>query len=129
MQPLPKPMQFISSPQSLREGAVIEASNLLQVTYQRAQKESPEFISVFGGVEQSVDVKFSTLIIRAAPEPVLTLYDFVMTTFAPTSSSPLTIVEELVTQDPPNSDDRVASGEIRVDVALAGIQRTFFVLF
>lgn len=64
-----------------------EEKDLLSVAYVRVQQESPEFAIVYGGIEQSVDVKISTFIFHAAPEPVLMLYDFIMTTFVPESDS------------------------------------------
>jgi len=57
--------------------------NLLTVRYRRCQPESPVFLSQFGGIDQNVDVRISTFIFRAAPEPVLAVYDFIMTTFVP----------------------------------------------
>ena len=57
--------------------------NLLIVRYKRCQPESPVFLSQFEGIDQSVDIKVSTFIFRAAPEPVLAVYDFIMTTFVP----------------------------------------------
>ncbi|KAF5390329.1 hypothetical protein D9757_002946 [Collybiopsis confluens] len=65
-----------------------EEKDLLSVAYARVQPESPDFTTVYEGIEQSVDVKISTFIFHAAPEPVLTLYDFIMTTFVPQSESP-----------------------------------------
>jgi vacuolar protein sorting-associated protein 13A/C len=62
--------------------------NLLIVKYARAQKASPDFSTIYEGISQSVDITISTVIFRAAPEPVLTLYDFVMTTFVPKSEPP-----------------------------------------
>lgn len=57
--------------------------NLLIVRYKRCQPESPVFLSQFQGIDQSVDIKVSTFVFRAAPEPVLAVYDFIMTTFVP----------------------------------------------
>lgn len=54
---------------------------LVQVRYMRVQKDSPEFMTVHEGVDQSVDVDLSTFKITFAPEPILSLYDFIMTTF------------------------------------------------
>jgi len=56
---------------------------LLKVRYNRVQKDSPEFMTVYEGVDQSVDVDLSTFKIGIAPEPILSLYDFIMTTFVP----------------------------------------------
>lgn len=59
----------------------------MEVAYRRVQKSSPDFISVYNGFDQSVEVKLSTFIFRAVPEHVLSLYDYLMTTFVPDRSS------------------------------------------
>jgi len=61
--------------------------DLLIVRYKKCQPESPVFLAKFDGIDQSVDIKISTFIFRAAPEPVLAVYDFVMTTFVPGPAS------------------------------------------
>jgi vacuolar protein sorting-associated protein 13A/C len=61
--------------------------DLLTVKYKRAQREGPEFESLFEGIDQSVDMDISTVNFHAAPEPVVALFSFVMTTFVPPPSS------------------------------------------
>ncbi|WWC86271.1 uncharacterized protein L201_001144 [Kwoniella dendrophila CBS 6074] len=56
---------------------------LLRVKYLKVQKESPEFMTTHEGVDTSIDVELSTFNITLAPEPILSLYDFIMTTFVP----------------------------------------------
>jgi vacuolar protein sorting-associated protein 13A/C len=63
---------------------------LLKVRYNKVQKDSPEFMTVHEGVDQSVDVELSTFKIGIAPEPILSLYDFIMTTFVPPDEAPVT---------------------------------------
>ena len=70
-------IEFMSSADTVGQ------DDLLIVRYKRCQPESPVFLTKFDGINQSVDIKISTFIFRAAPEPVLTVYDFVMTTFVP----------------------------------------------
>jgi len=70
-------IEFMSSADTVGQ------DNLLIVRYKRCQPESPVFLTKFDGINQSVDIKISTFIFRAAPEPVLAVYDFVMTTFVP----------------------------------------------
>lgn len=62
--------------------------DLMTVAYTRAQKESPEFLSVFEGVNQSVVVALSTFLVHAEPEPVITIYNFVMSTFTSPGAPP-----------------------------------------
>jgi len=77
VQPSGKDIQFISTP----ELDLANDKDLLRIAYSRVQKQSPDFFTLFEGIDQNVDVKMSTLAFRAAPEPVLALYDFIMTTF------------------------------------------------
>lgn len=76
-----EPIEFMTSadPDSTQD------KDLLIVKYKRAQRESPEFESLFEGIDQNVDVQISTFIFHAEPEPVVALYDFVMTTFVPSA--------------------------------------------
>lgn len=68
---------------SAKDDAAHTDFKLLKVRYKRVQKVSPEFMTVHEGVDQAIDVDFSTFDITVAPEPILALYDFVMTTFVP----------------------------------------------
>ncbi|KAH7930968.1 vacuolar protein sorting-associated protein 13 [Leucogyrophana mollusca] len=105
------------------------ASNkdLLSVSYRRVQKASPEFASVYEGIDQSVDIQVSTFIFHAAPEPVVSLYDFIMTTFVPQGSDQPTIEGDTdqsadTVSGMPVSLDEPSSGIIRVAVKLESVQ-------
>ncbi|KAF4605212.1 hypothetical protein EYR40_003995 [Pleurotus pulmonarius] len=124
IQPDDKPLKLISSSDQDEN----QEGDLLTMTYNRAQKASPEFISVFEGIDQHVDIKLSTFIFRAAPEAVISLYDFIMSTFvAPVSpttpqlqaelSSPQ-VGEKAITQ-------QAKKEKIRVLVTLASAQVRF----
>ncbi len=76
-----EPLEFMSSADGL------STEDLLTVKYTRVQQASPEYQQVYEGIDQNVDVKISTFLFRAAPEPVVTLYDFIMTTFVPQNKS------------------------------------------
>lgn len=119
------PMAVLSSKQ------VDTDRDLLKVHYRRAQKESPEFMTVFESIDQSIEVTMSTILVRAQPEPVLALYDFIMTTFVPENpSSPPTPVLPGVTDVAPPPEDTPApspapapaSDKIRVRVDLQGVE-------
>ncbi|WWD17860.1 hypothetical protein CI109_102304 [Kwoniella shandongensis] len=56
---------------------------LVQVKFNKVQKDSPEFMTRHEGVDMSIDTELSTFKFTIAPEPILTLYDFIMTTFVP----------------------------------------------
>lgn len=111
------PIKFMSSADSESP----QDKDLLTVTYCRVQKESPEFHTVYEGIDQSVDVKISTFIFRVAPEPVLSLYDFIMTTFVPQSDNrTIDNQEHELTKVSP--DASAPEGKIRVLVKLASVQ-------
>lgn len=55
----------------------------MKIGYRRAQKASPDFMSVYEGYDQSVEVRLTTFVVRAVPEHVITLYDYIMSTFVP----------------------------------------------
>ncbi|GLB36151.1 putative vacuolar protein sorting-associated protein [Lyophyllum shimeji] len=117
---LPRPLRFISSAES---GSSRE--DLLSVAYTRVQKESPEFTSVYEGIDQNVDIKVSTFIFRTAPEPIISLYDFVMTTFVPQSDTQRRNQEVQARKDStkdPRKSEPPADSKIRVLVKLASVQ-------
>jgi vacuolar protein sorting-associated protein 13A/C len=112
--------------------------NLLTVRYKRCQPESPVFLSQFDGVDQSVDIKISTFIFKAAPEPVLAVYDFIMTTFVPgpvpnqRQQQNVAAAEEGISLDrgkyvtPVVAEQQQAAQKIRVLVTLASVQGISF---
>lgn len=125
MQPGLQPIKFMSSADSDSP----QDKNLLIVKYTRAQKASPDFATVYESIDQSVDITISTVILRAAPEPVLAMYDFVMTTFVP-KSEPQAI--DIVSNQVPGINTSVSapqqsglSEKIRVEVKLATVQSEF----
>ncbi|KAJ3917835.1 vacuolar protein sorting-associated protein 13 [Lentinula edodes] len=102
-----------------------EEKDLLSVAYVRVQQESPEFAIVYGGIEQSVDVKISTFIFHAAPEPVLMLYDFIMTTFVPESDNSSPQLDPQVSSSESNLSAQLTSEnerKIKVSVNLASVR-------
>ncbi|TEB35046.1 hypothetical protein FA13DRAFT_1915662 [Coprinellus micaceus] len=101
-------------------------TDLLRVKYVRAQRDSPEFESAYEGIDQTVDVKLSTLVFQMEPEPILAVYDFIMTTFVPSFSQPPTPQVEtaersLQATSVPEQNDM----KIRVLVKLQGVQVVF----
>jgi hypothetical protein len=106
--------------------------DLLTVTYKRVQKASPDFATVHDGVDQSIDVKISTFIFRAAPEPVVSLYDFVMATFVPqqtTSSLEMASIRASDNQQPaPATQVSTNPDKIRLTMKLATVQGRFLLL-
>ncbi|KAJ7597035.1 vacuolar protein sorting-associated protein 13 [Mycena floridula] len=87
---------------------------LVAVTYTRKQSE--------GVVDQNVDIVMSTFVFRASPEPVITLYDFIMTTFVP-PSSPDTNQDQQALQSSDSTVSEVQNeNKIHVSVRLESVQ-------
>ncbi|PFH54473.1 hypothetical protein AMATHDRAFT_72271 [Amanita thiersii Skay4041] len=117
-------INFMSS----AEHTAIDSQDLLSVRYRRVQDDSPEFLTLFEGVHQQVDVDLSTFVFQASPEPVLAVYDFVMTTFVqdvepqPKSKSP----EGITTSTSISGKYKVKEGgtneKIRLQFQLASVQ-------
>jgi len=122
-QPSGKDIHFISTP----EHGTSKEMDLLRIAYTRTQKESPDFLSAHEGIDQNVDIKMSTLIFCAAPEPVLAMYDFIMATFVPNSDPvaqprPLPSPESLGQLEVAQADKGGSDGKIRVLIKLEGVQ-------
>lgn len=114
-------IQFITTPEI---GPSID-KDLLRISYYRIQKESPDFMTVAEGINQSVDIKMSTLVFQAAPEPVLDIYNFIMTTFVPESEPTVQPSSELQTTSSTGGKDiglTESDGKIRVLMKLEGIR-------
>lgn len=58
-----------------------QARDLVHVKFVRVKKESPEFMSVYEGVETNVDVVISTINLVVTRKTLLTLLDFILITF------------------------------------------------
>ncbi|KAG8981485.1 hypothetical protein FRB94_008774 [Tulasnella sp. JGI-2019a] len=125
------PVPLILSSRSEEQGNhPKEDFDLVRVKYVRAQKESPEFMTIYDSIDQSVDVTLSTLILCAAPEPILNLYDFIMYTFvaghggtgnvtpAAADGSPTPQDQQSLPQPDPSAD----TGKIRVRVDLKTVE-------
>ncbi|CCL98963.1 uncharacterized protein FIBRA_00971 [Fibroporia radiculosa] len=101
--------------------------DLLVVKYVRVQPRSPEFLSLYEGVDQNVDVKFTTFVFRAVPEPVLSMYEFIMTTFVPEKHQNSVLPSPEVQHDPTGPtqevvEERRSTEKIKVSLKLASIQ-------
>src|ERR1700722_12049019 len=127
VQPGAGPIKFMSSANSDAQ----DDKNLLTVAYKRVQKQSPEFSTLYDGIDQSIDVTISTFIFHAAPEPVVSLYEFIMTTFVPQQTNAVsekisnqatdTQQQTITVQAPANKE------KIRVIMKLASVQAQFLI--
>lgn len=83
--------------------------DLVRVRYTRVDPESPEFMTKYEGIDQTVNVELSTINIMLTRVSVLAVYDWIMTTFVavdePTASSAQES-EESKQRRPSRSSDR-----------------------
>ncbi|KXN90021.1 Vacuolar protein sorting-associated protein 13 [Leucoagaricus sp. SymC.cos] len=90
---------------------IAPTTDLLGVLYTRVQKDSPEYNTVFEGIDQSVDIRISTIVFHAAPEPIISLYDFIMTTFTSnsnqTAAMPSSTLPSPDTNQMPNNESKI----------------------
>ena len=128
-----EPVQLLSSSNGpAKNGPSPGGKDLLRVDYTRVQSNSPEYRSKYEGYDQIVSVDVSTVIFRVAPEPLVTLYDLLMTTFVPSLPSPgetpsLAQGPSAVAQLTPESSSR--TGKLRLLVKLASVECGGFVHF
>lgn len=98
---------------------------LVQVKYIKVQKDSPEFMTKHEGVDTSIDTELSTFKFTISPEPILSLYDFIMTTFVPNNQSsveqPPQDVETQV-QGVDQEDAQPSADKMRIRVKLTSAQ-------
>lgn len=123
-------LRFISSAES--DASSGKDEDLLLVAYTRVQSDSPEFLSTYEGINQSVDINISTFKFRVAPEPIILLYDFIMTTFAPPTDTQPTKSKEIEVHakiEPDASRTIVVEERLRVLLKLARVQGQFALVF
>jgi vacuolar protein sorting-associated protein 13A/C len=126
LEPGQKPTAFISSEKS-------HSQELVKVKYTRVEAESPEFATIYESVNQSVDVEFSTIVLCAQPEPVVAMYDFMMSTFVNKSNKPAPVPASTPipagehaavapSAEPSPSPSQSSVEQIRVNVKLQGVE-------
>ena len=108
--------------------------NLVQVKFCRVKKESPEFQSVYEGIETNVDVAISTINLIVTRKTLLTLLDFILITFTNNNNNNNAASQTskaITDQDSDENNDEVAlnlpqtqgeGGAIRVKVDLKSIR-------
>lgn len=107
----------------LSSGAVSKGDQkdlkLVQVRYLKVDKDSPEFMTKHEGIDTSIDTELSTFNITLAPEPILSLYDFIMTTFVGHDEPPPP-AEEGAGQE--QAQEPVSTDKMRIRVKLTSAQ-------
>ncbi|AEO58474.1 hypothetical protein MYCTH_2305828 [Thermothelomyces thermophilus ATCC 42464] len=109
-----------------------QARDLVHVRFVRVQKESPEFMTVYDGVETNVDVAISTINLVVTRKTLLTLLDFILVTFTnnqsangPSASQKTITDQDLATDaelEPLSPVEQPEGGAIRVKVDLKSIR-------
>ncbi|KAK4642106.1 Vacuolar protein sorting-associated protein 13 [Podospora bellae-mahoneyi] len=108
-----------------------QARNLVHVKFVRVKKESPEFMSVYEGIETNVDVAVSTINLVVTRKTLLTLLDFILVTFTNNNASNNASTQKAITDDdsevdvevvPPEEELQQEAGAIRVKVDLKSIR-------
>lgn len=92
--------------------------DLMKVQYHRVQKDSPEYMTVHDGNDQSIAVDLSTFRIHAKPEPLLALYDFIMTTFVPENKNPPADQSQKAIQGDAAAEVEASPDKLRIRVKL-----------
>ncbi|SPO25926.1 related to VPS13 - involved in regulating membrane traffic [Ustilago trichophora] len=83
-----------------------EQRDLVRVRYTRVSPESPEFMTKYEGIDQTVNVELSTINIMLTRVSVLAVYDWIMTTFVAVDEPASTPVQEQQQRRPSRSSDR-----------------------
>ncbi|EXJ81906.1 hypothetical protein A1O1_07973 [Capronia coronata CBS 617.96] len=97
--PIPEFKQIISSKGFKAE----EGKDLFNLRFVKVNPESPEFNSTYEGIATNLDVSVSTINVIVTRRTLLTLLDFVLTTFAGNDQQQAGVVEEK--EDTPAADD------------------------
>ncbi|KAK3299597.1 uncharacterized protein B0H64DRAFT_389102 [Chaetomium fimeti] len=107
-----------------------QARDLVHVKFIRVKKESPEFMTVYEGVETNVDVAISTINLVVTRKTLLTLLDFILLTFTNNQSAAAARQKAITDQEsetdidvePPSPVQQPEGGAIRVKVDLKTIR-------
>lgn len=102
-----------------------EQQDLVRVKYVQVKPESPEFQSVYGGVDKNVDIALSTINVIVTQKSILTLFDFILTTFtSPEASVPGQDITQDAAVSPADSTDikeAADDSKMKVKVELTSI--------
>ncbi|KAL2157330.1 hypothetical protein VTH06DRAFT_6268 [Thermothelomyces fergusii] len=107
-----------------------QARDLVHVRFVRVNKDSPEFMTVYDGVETNVNVAITTINLVVTRKTLLTLLDFVLVTFTndqPADGAPQKTItaQDSATNaelEPPSPVEQPGGGAIRVKVDLKSIR-------
>ncbi|TIB10448.1 hypothetical protein E3P92_03204 [Wallemia ichthyophaga] len=87
-------------------------TELVRVRYDRVQPHSPEFHTVYHGIDQIVDTDLSTINLLARPEPIIELYAFIMETFVGGRGSGSGKTDDALANANPHSSPEMVSSQL-----------------
>lgn len=119
--PLPEFKRIVSSLNNTEE----QSAPLFKVNYIKVKPESPEFATIHKSIETHVDVKISTINVVVTRKTILTLLDFVMTTFTnpEANNQNQNKITDSDSSDGSEDGQQQNSGEkIQVDITLESIK-------
>ena len=109
-----------------------EHRELVHVKFVRVKKESPEFQSVYEGIETNVNVAITTINLIVTRKTLLTLLDFILVTFTGGNDTGNTPAKKTIDSgsdsdleisvEPPQAPPATEAGAIRVKVDLKSIR-------
>ncbi|GMK58122.1 hypothetical protein CspeluHIS016_0501540 [Cutaneotrichosporon spelunceum] len=91
---------------------------LVRVKYLKVEKDAPDFMTKHEGIDTSIDTELSTFNITLAPEPILSLYDFIMTTFVGQDDTEKPVAEQAADEN----QESVSMDKMRIRVKLTSAQ-------
>jgi vacuolar protein sorting-associated protein 13A/C len=112
------PLRFLTSTEENAE------SDLMRVKYTMAERMSPEFETRFNSRDQDISLRISTVVFTLAPEPVIAVYDFIVTTFS--NDAERSTEKEDVKSNPPFKREELQSNSQKVlslSASLEAIER------
>jgi vacuolar protein sorting-associated protein 13A/C len=121
--PAPEFKNLISS----EDASTQSKEDLLTLSFQKVNKDHPEFQSKYEGIATNLDVAVSTLNLLVTRKTLLTLLDFAMTTFtSPSDSAPQNKPKEI--EDKPRDDEVAKSAEEEKIRIKANLKRVAVIL-
>ncbi|CAG8609296.1 9150_t:CDS:10, partial [Funneliformis caledonium] len=77
-----------------------DSKDLVHVKYSKVDRKSPEYMSKFDGIDQSVDIELSTINVIVTRKSILTLYSFILDTFTSPPTEPPASPPQIVDAQP-----------------------------
>ncbi|CCJ30884.1 unnamed protein product [Pneumocystis jirovecii] len=117
------PIEFkylISSDDIIKENN--KTADLIHIKYTKAKTQSSEFISIYYDIEQNIDVSLSAITFVITRKTILTLFDFIITTFTTSNDQNYhknSLEKNIIVKD--NQEHTILSNKISMKVGLTKI--------